>query len=508
MRSQGVGDNLASEMGLGSIKDRSLKQARWSALLLLALASCTVGPDFAPPKAPSVKQYTSETDPTATTSAGGVAQQFEPGAKVAAEWWRLFNSRDLDAIIKEAVANNPTLQAAQATLRQSQYSLRAGYGVFYPAIGGDFDATRQRFSSLKFGQKASPNIFSLFTLSATISYALDVFGGERRAVEALGAEVDLRRASERATYLTLISNIVNAVIAKAAYHAEIKATGQLIELQREQVKLAEDQAQAGTAPYSTVLSFQSQLASNEAEIPQLEQKMSQTEHLLATLVGHMPAEWKAPDLVFADLALPSELPLSLPSDLVRQRPDILAAEATLHNANANIGVATAALFPSFSLNAGYGTNNTDLNNLFGASGNFWSLGANVATPIFQGGTLWYNRKAAVENFQQSLATYRGTVLSAFAQVADTLRALEHDAMALEAQGRARDTADQALRLITANYEAGLATYTDVLVANVQYHQATIGELESLAVRYQDTVALFVALGGGWWNSERNNAEAP
>ncbi|MFZ0694993.1 MAG: efflux transporter outer membrane subunit, partial [Alphaproteobacteria bacterium] len=434
--------------------------------------------------------------------------QFQQGAKVAAEWWRLFNSRELEAIIKEAIANNPTLQAAQASLRQSQYNLRAGYGVFYPAVGGGFGASRQRYSPLKIGQSAPPSIFSLFTLSATISYALDVFGGERRAVEALGAEVDLQRASERATYLTLTSNIVNTVIAKAAYRAEIEATRKLIELQKEQVKLAEAQAQAGTAPYSSVLSFQSLLASNEAEIPQLQQKLSQTEHLLATLVGHMPAEWKPPELVFADLTLPGELPVSLPSDLVRQRPDILAAEAVLHNANANVGVATAALFPSFSLNAGYGTNNTALDSLFAASGNFWTLGANVTTPIFQGGTLWYERKAAMENLQQSLASYRGTALGAFAQVADTLRALEHDATTLEAQGRARETADQALRLITANYEAGLATYTDVLVANVQYYQTTIAELESLAVRYQDTVALFVALGGGWWNAEANSSAGP
>ncbi len=508
MRSRGLGGSHGTEMTAGSIKDRSLKQARWIALLLFALTSCTVGPDFVPPEAPSVKQYNNETDPTATIPAGGVAQQFQQGAKVAAEWWRLFNSRELEAIIKEAIANNPTLQAAQASLRQSQYNLRAGYGVFYPAVGGGFGASRQRYSPLKIGQSAPPSIFSLFTLSATISYALDVFGGERRAVEALGAEVDLQRASERATYLTLTSNIVNTVIAKAAYRAEIEATRKLIELQKEQVKLAEAQAQAGTAPYSSVLSFQSLLASNEAEIPQLQQKLSQTEHLLATLVGHMPAEWKPPELVFADLTLPGELPVSLPSDLVRQRPDILAAEAVLHNANANVGVATAALFPSFSLNAGYGTNNTALDSLFAASGNFWTLGANVTTPIFQGGTLWYERKAAMENLQQSLASYRGTALGAFAQVADTLRALEHDATTLEAQGRARETADQALRLITANYEAGLATYTDVLVANVQYYQTTIAELESLAVRYQDTVALFVALGGGWWNAEANSSAGP
>jgi NodT family efflux transporter outer membrane factor (OMF) lipoprotein len=237
----------------------------------------------------------------------------------------------------------------------------------------------------------------------------------------------------------------------------------------------------------------------EATIPQLQQKVAQAEHLLATLTGRTPAEWAPPHIALADLKLPTELPVTLPSDLVRQRPDILMAEEQLHSASAEIGAATAALFPSFNLNGTYGVNNTSIGDLFNGAGAFWSLGANVAAPLFQGGSLWFKRKAAIEAYHQSLATYRQTVLDAFAQVADVLRALEHDAEALRSQSQALAAAEETMQLIQANYQAGLANYLQVLVANSQYHQAKIGYLQAVAQRFQDTVALFVALGGGWWS---------
>lgn len=475
--------------------------------LLCILSGCMVGPDFARPKAPPVSHYSSGADPTATASVDGTAQHFAPGAAVAADWWRLFKSPKLDAVVSEAIANNPGLEAAQASLRQSENNLRSGYGVFYPKIDANGGASRQRYTPSTFGQEAPPYIFNLFTLSATVSYALDVFGGERRTVEGLGADVDVARATEQATYLTLSSNIVNTVIAKAAYQAEIDATLQLIELQKEQVDLAELQAKAGTVPYSNVLSLRSQLASYEATIPQLQQKLTQSDDLLATLAGHTPAEWSPPEFGLADLTLPSDLPVSLPSDLVRQRPDILAGEATAHAASAAIGVATAALLPSITLSGSYGTNATSTDKLFAASGNLWSLGANATTPLFDGGTLWFRRKAAIDSYQQAMATYRQTVLNAFGQVADTLRALDHDAASLQAEREALTTADQALHLVQANYKAGLATYLQILTADVQYHQAKIADLQAIAVRYQDTVALFAALGGGWWNAEHRDASA-
>ena len=469
--------------------------------LLCVIAGCAVGPNFSRPAAPRDKSYVNGGDPTTTAQANGTTQTFEPTAKLPADWWSLFRSSKINGVINEALTNNLSLQSAQASLRQSQDLLRSGYGIFYPQVGGEFDATRQKFTPLKFGQNVQPSVFNLFTLSASASYALDVFGGERRLVEGLAAQVDLQRNTERATYLTLSANIANAMIAQAAYRAEIEATEQLIKMQKRQVELAQVQARAGTVPYSTVLTLQSQLDSYKASIPQLQQKLDQTDDLLASLVGHTPAEWKAPRIDFAEITLPSNLPVRMPSDLTRQRPDILEAEATLHAASANIGVATANMLPSFTLSADYGANNTSLGHLTAADATFWGLAANVTAPVFEGGTLWYKRKAAVDNYKETAALYRQTVLNAFAQVADTLRAVEHDAETLEAQEEALVAAQKALHLVQANFQAGLANYSDVLIADVQYHQARLADLQTIAVRYQDTVALFAALGGGWWNAK-------
>ena len=470
--------------------------------LLFCASGCTVGPDFVRPEAPAISQYTHETQPASTEPADGQAQNFVPGAEIAPDWWRLFNSDKLDAMVKKSFANNQTLQSAQATLRQSQENLRAGYGVFFPQLDASFDAARQKSSLARFGGNAASKIFNLFTLSATVSYALDIFGGERRTVESLKAQVDFQRFVVIGTYLTLSGNIVNSVVAHAAYHEQIKTTEQMIKLIREQVTLTEMQAQAGIVPYSNVLALRSQLAAAEATIPPLRQKMNQTEHLLATLEGLSPAEYDPQPVGLADLALPGDLPVTLPSELVRQRPDILAAEARLHSASAEIGVATAALFPNFTLNGAYGQTNTSLNDFFKNTASFWSLGANAATPLFHGGTLWFKRRAAIESYNQALADYRQTVLAAFAQVADTLRALEHDAESVRAQSQSLSAAKEALSLIQANYEAGTVNYLQVLTADNQYHQANIGYLQAQALRLQDTVALFTALGGGWWNNEK------
>ncbi len=469
--------------------------------LFCVIAGCAVGPNFSRPAARPEKSYVNGGDPKATVRADGTTQTFDQNAKLPADWWELFQCPKLNDVINEALADNPGLQAAQASLRQSQDLLRSGYGIFYPQIDGAFAATRQRYTPLKMGQNLPPSVFNLFTLSASASYAVDVFGGERRMVEGLSAQADLQRNTERAAYLTLAANIANAMIAQAAYRAEIEATEQLIELQERQVQLAEVQATAGTAPYSSVLTLQSQLASDKATIPQLRQRLDQTDDLLASLVGHTPAEWKAPRIDFAEITLPSNLPVSLPSDLTHQRPDILEAEAALHAASANIGVATAAMLPSVTLSGTYGANNNSLGRLTTANATFWGLAANATAPIFEGGTLWYKRKAAVDNYREAASLYQQTVLGAFAQVADTLRAVQHDAEILEAQDEAVEAARKALHLVQANFQAGLANYSDVIIADVQYHQAKIADLQTIALRYQDTVALFVALGGGWWNAK-------
>jgi len=468
-------------------------------MLCVLLAGCAVGPNFVRPQAPAVTRYSASGDPTTTGEAEGIVQRFTPGARVDPEWWRLFNSPKLEAVVSEALVGNPGLEAARASLAASEDDLRSGYGIFYPQIDADARGTRQRYSTVQLGQNTPGNVFNLFTLSASVSYVLDLFGGERRMLEGVAAQVDAQRATEQATYLTLIANIINTVVARAAYRAEIDATRELIELQHQQSHLAQIQFEAGTQPYSGVLSIESQLAANEATIPQLEQKLSESDDLLATLAGHTPADWRAPDVSLKELTLPQTLPVSLPSELVRQRPDVLLAEATAHAASANIGVATAALLPSVTLSGSYSASGTSTGQLFAANGRAWSFGADVAAPLFEGGTLWFRRRAALDTYRQSMSLYRQTVLSAFAQVADTLQALEHDAAALSAQDTALRTSQQALHLVQINYEAGLTTYLDVLNANAQYHEAMINDFQALAVRYQDTVALYVALGGGWWN---------
>ena len=473
-----------------------------AASCITCIAGCAVGPDFVRPEAPAVDHYTEGTDPSATREAEGQAQRLERGAKVGGDWWKLFGSPELDALMKQAVNDNQSLKAALASLRSSQANLRAGYGVFYPQADVDASAVRQRTSLVKLGESnATPFVFNLFTLSATISYALDIFGGQRRTVEGLQAQVDYQQYTAVATYLTLTSNLVNTVIAEAAYREQAAATEELVRDQREQVEITEAQAQAGTVNYASALSLRSQLASVEGTVPPLRQKVSQAQHLLATLSGHLPSDWAAPKVAFSALGLPTTVPVSLPSELVHQRPDILAAEAQLHQASAAIGVATAALFPSVTLNASIGTNNNAVDNLFSASGGFWSLGAGLTAPLFHGGELLNKRQAAVDAYDQALASYRQTVLGSFAQVADTLRALEHDGEALDDQSRSMKAADEALRLVKANYDGGVANYVQVLVAFGQYHQARIAYIQARAQRLQDTVALFAALGGGWWDPE-------
>jgi len=465
-----------------------------SIILAGILAGCAVGPDFEHPPAPSGDALGAP--PTATPSADGVAQRFDADPAIPAEWWRLFGSEELDRLVQEALRENPTAQAAEANLRVAEDNLKAGSGVFYPALDAGFNATRQRFSTARFGG-TSASIFNLFTLSTTVTYALDVFGGQRRQVEALSATADAQKAALQGSWLTLTGNVVNTILARAGYEAEIEARKAVIALEKEQVSATEAQVRAGTAPYSALLSLQSQLAGAEAALPPIEQAADRARHLLAQLSGHTPGEAAPPSIGLQALTLPAGLPAGLPSELVRRRPDILAAEGRLHAASAQIGVATAALFPSVTLTAGFGVNATKTKNLLSQSSSFWSFGPEITAPIFHGFTLEAERQAAIDAHAAAQAQYRETVLEAFTQVADTLRALEHDAEALGAQVLAQAAAKEALDLIQANYAAGIATYVQVELADTQYQQTRIGYIEALAQRFQDTVALYVALGGGW-----------
>jgi NodT family efflux transporter outer membrane factor (OMF) lipoprotein len=460
--------------------------------ILAMIGACAVGPDFVRPAPPQAERYTADPMPASTIAADGQTQRLIFGGTLNSDWWRLFNSGQLDAVVQQALTGNPTLQAAEASLRQSRHNLRAGYGVFFPQAGIEFDAVRERSAALQQGIQTTPSVFNLITLSGTISYALDIFGGERRTVEGLKAQVDYQRYLSKAAYLTLSANVVNTSIARAAYTAEVQATEQLIELQQQQLK----------SPYVDVLSLRGLIAANQAALAPLRQKVSQTMDLLASLEGVVPASANLPDIDITALSLPRDLPVSVPSDLARERPDILSSEAQLHAASANIGVATAAMFPSIGLSATYGGAASSFGTLSAASGRFWSIGPSASIPVFQGGKLWYGRKAAIDAYQAAQANYRQTVLDAFAQVADSLKALEHDAQGLQAEVDAQQAAAETLRLVQTNYQAGLLSAMDVWAADAALHEATISYVQAVAQRYQDTVALFVALGGGWWNEPR------
>ncbi|HUJ58355.1 MAG TPA: efflux transporter outer membrane subunit [Kofleriaceae bacterium] len=465
--------------------------------LVLGLAACRVGPDFTPPAAPSTRGYT--TIPAQTTEADGRAQTFALGGKVAADWWTLFGSHEVDALVAACYAGNQDLAAARASVQRSQDSLRAGYGVFFPQLDAHAGASYQRETPIQFGQSAPATTFGLYTLSGTISYALDIWGGQRRQVEALGAQVDAARYTMVGLEVMLAANVLDAAIARGAYAAEIDTTRETITLEREQLRITRAQAAGGTIPYANVLAIESQIAATEATIPALEQKLDQADHLIAALIGKPPGE-PIPQIALDHLTLPSNVPVSLPAELVRQRPDVLVAEAQLHAATAQIGVATAAMLPDLSLSGSLGANNTALGSLFASNGVFGGIAAGLTAPLFHGGTLYYQRRAAIDARDQTFASYRQTVLAAFQQVADTLRALVHDADALRAQKEAVDSAQQALDLIEANYRAGIANYLQVIVANEQFLQARLGYIQAIAQRLQDTVALYTALGGGWWNA--------
>ena len=480
------------------------------AVIVVMFGGCAVGPNFVRPAPPDTDRYTRELQSEATVSANGQAQHFKPSDTLIADWWKLFESAELNATVNKAIANNPTLQASEASLASSQDNMRAGYGVFFPQIQAGLGASRQRSSSLQQGSQTSGRIFNLVTLSSTISYAIDVFGGARRSVESLRAQADFQRYENVAAYLILSSNVVNTSIARAAYYEEICTTKQLIKLEKQQLRLTQAQVRAGTSPYVNILSIESLIAANQALLAPLEQNLSQAEHLLATLEGEFPSKADLPEINLNKFSLPIDLPVSLPSDLVNQRPDILAAEAQMHVASAKIGVATALMFPSFSLNGTYGAAGSSFGNLSSANSRFWSIGPSVTTPVFQGTSLWFVRRAAIDAYHLSQANYRQAVLGAFEQVADSLKALEHDAEALQAQVEAQRATGEAVNLLQVNYRTGMAAYLDVLTADVQFHEATIAYLQAVAQRLQDTVVLFVALGGGWWNekSPKTKGEAP
>ena len=472
-----------------------------AALAALLLASCAVGPDFKRPAAPAVSGYTPEKQAPAPISAavqGGEAQRFVAGMDIPGQWWTLFHSPALDALIKEALQSNPSLEAAQATLRQAQENVLAQRGVLFPSVSGNLSTTREKISGAAFGNPKSSSIFTLTTGSLSLSYALDVFGGARRQLESTEAQAEFQRYQLEAAYLTLTSNVVAAAVQEASLRAQIAATQEIIEAETQQLDVLQRQFNLGGASRAAVLAQQATLNATQATLPTLEKQLAQQRVLLTALAGRLPSEEISQSFDLAALDLPQELPLSLPSRLVEQRPDIQAAQATLHQASAQIGVATAAMLPQITLSASYGNTVTDAGQLLSGPG-IWSIGAGLVQPIFKGGQLLHEKRAAEAAYDAAAAQYRNTVISAFQDVADALRALQSDAAALAAQLAAERSASDSLAISRTQYQAGAINYSTLLNAETTYQQAHINRVIAQAARFADTAALFQALGGGWWN---------
>ena len=478
------------------------RRAVGAALSLLLLAACAVGPDFAVPPAPPVGGYTSDTPPATTTAAevsGGAAQQFFMGRDIPGEWWTVFHSKEIDALIAEALRANPSLQAAQASLWQAKENLYAAGGKLLPNVDVNASAMPQQFSPAEFGQSGPPEIFNLYQATVNVSYTPDVFGGQRRQIEANAAQAEYQRYELEATYLTLTANVVTAAVQEASLRGQIEATQEIIKAESDQLVVVRNQFQAGAANRADVLTQESEVAITEATLPPLQKQLEQQHHVLLALIGHFPNDARRDHLTLASFRLPTRLPVSLPTQLVEQRPDVRAAQSQLHQASALIGVAVANRLPQFSLTAEYGSAALTTAALFTPAAAIWSLGVAGAQPIFHGFTLMHQERAARAAFDMADAQYRSTVLTAFQNVADALRALQFDAATLKAQQRAVRAASDTFDLTRGQYRLGAVTYIILLNAQRSYQQTLLALVQAQAARYADTAALFAALGGGWWN---------
>ncbi len=480
-----------------------LRIAAGGAALGLVFSGCAVGPDFRSPAAPHTAGYTAAPLPGSTAAApgkGGAPQRFVPGGEIPARWWELFRSDALDRWVRKALSDSPTLAAAEATLRQAGETRRARSGALFPSVDAGASAARTRISGAAFGQGASIDPFSLYNASVSVSYALDVFGGTRRDIEALQAQVDYEKFQLEGARLALSANVVTAAVQEASLRAQLAATQEILAVQERQLSAVEKQAALGAASQVDVLAQQAQAARTRATVPPLEKQLAQTRHLLAVLAGTLPGDAQGlPAFDLDGIHLPEELPVSLPSSLVRQRPDVRSAEELLHAASARVGVATANLYPQITLTGSYGTEALKVGDLFRPDSLVWGIGAGLLQPVFRGGTLRAERRAAVAAFDQAAASYRETVLEAFRNVADVLRALEHDAAALAAQSEAEGAARETFELAQKQFALGALGYISLLDAQRNHQQALIGLVQARATRLADTAALFQALGGGWWN---------
>ena len=481
----------------------------FAAALLLPTAGCAVGPDFKKPAAPQVDSYTPHpvSNTVATSAPGGDAQHFDKGADIAADWWSLFHSKPLTALIEQALANNHDLKAAQAALLMAHEHTAAQRAAFFPTVTGSFAASRQaQPESLAPIPNGNVFTYNLFTPQVSISYVPDVFGLNRRTVESLKAQEDQTRYQLAAAYTTLVNNVVVAAVQAGAVQAQIEATRELIDSNTKMVEILKNQLARGYASRIDLAAQEAQLAQTIATLPPLIKQQDQLHDQLAVLTGQYPSQAPEQKFDLASLTLPANVPLSLPSRMVEQRPDVLQAQENMHAASAQIGVAIANRLPNIQLTANAGSTALAIGQVFGPGTGFWSLGSSLTATIFDGNALLHQERAARAAYVQAAEQYRSTVLTAFQNVADTLTALEQDAEGLKAASDAEAAAKATLTLTQARAKDGHDSYFSLLSAEQAYQQARINLIQAQTNRYTDTAALFQALGAGWWHRADLNGD--
>lgn len=496
----------------------------YSLPLLLALGGCAVGPDFSRPETPAAVGYVAGRDAAASLDPSG-AQRVVVGAPVDARWWTAFGSPALNALVERAFAANPNVAAAQAALKQAQELVYAQQGYYYPVIQASYSPSRTKLAGNQGGNSPgvqgdgsvisttsntpasqggsapfnAPVIYNFHTAQLTVGFVADVFGGNRRQVESFQAQAEAQSFALEATYITLASNVVAAAIQEASLRAQIGAVERTVALNGQALDILRRQLSAGYASALDVAAVESGLAQSEQQLPLLKRQLEQTRDLLRVLVGITPDQELDESFQLSSLTLPAELPLSLPSQLVDQRPDVRAAEAQLHFASAQVGVAVANRLPQLSLNASLGGGASHFNQMFWDSGKFFTVAGAISQTLFDGGTLRHRQSAAEQALAQAAAQYRSTVLTAFQNVADTLHALHADDEVMKAALRNSRAADDALKLVRTQQTLGYAAPLSTIAAELNQQQAVISLAQARASQLGDTAALFQALGGGWWN---------
>jgi NodT family efflux transporter outer membrane factor (OMF) lipoprotein len=489
-------------MPLTASPSRARRSLAWPAVLAAILAGCTVGPDFRPPPAPTSERFTEAALPAQTASAatpGGVSQRLGPDRDIPGEWWTLFHSAQITELVTQALKANPDIAAAQATLREAAETKRAEQGALFPTVGVSAQGERQRESLAAVGFGNGSETFTTYGATLNVSYTLDAFGGIRRQIEQLGAQAEYQRFQLEAADLTLAANVIDTAINEASLRAQIETTHDIVKAASDALDMTKRRFQLGGVSEADVLQQQSLLDAQVATLPGLEKQRQQVRNQLAVYLGRHPDQYTAPTIDLNRLTLPENLPVSLPSKLVEQRPDIRAYEALLHAATASVGVATANMLPQISLTGSYGREGNTVSNLFTPAGIVWSIASSISQPIFEGGTLTARKRAAQAALEVAAAQYSSTVNTAFQNVANALVAIERDAETLHAALAAQKTAAASLAVARSQYAAGAGSYLNVLTAEQADYSARLTLITARAARFTDTVALFQALGGGWWH---------